>query len=402
MWVAAATVHQQCHGPLAMPTAGSHHVCLLCDDGSAVAIGSNRFGQCDIPVLREGLRYTQVAAGGTFTVLLCSDGTTRMCGFAQGFWVPLGWDFPEGTHITQLAAGYQHIVAVLSDGEAKAVSTASQDHDFDYLHMPKASDMGAYFTQAAAGFAHTVLLCSDGQAIGIGSNSSHQLHIPALHDGRSYVSVSASSHATGLVRSDGSAIICGLYTRDKQCVHFTPQEAGVKYTQLAICGEYAVLLRSDGTVDAFTGSSRNYSIPMLSHDVVYTQCAVGYMHNTLLRSDGTAITTGWDEVIPDLPNGRRYVPTTFQQPVFIVQLFFEHDGRQSYAIVCRGMAGDELARFVVASPGWSRQGMVHASIRSVVGMPGHQLRLIMQDGFLSSVREVNYATTWTELIGWVD
>ena len=48
---------------------------FLRSDGTAVACGNNRDGQCDIPALEEGVTYTQVATGGYHTVLLRSDGT---------------------------------------------------------------------------------------------------------------------------------------------------------------------------------------------------------------------------------------------------------------------------------------------------------------------------------------
>ena len=56
------------------------HTVLLRNDGTAVACGENRFEQCNLPALDEGLTYTQVAAGGFHTVLLRSDGTAVACG----------------------------------------------------------------------------------------------------------------------------------------------------------------------------------------------------------------------------------------------------------------------------------------------------------------------------------
>merc|ERR1712159_978354 len=60
--------------------AGVCHTVLLKSDGTAVACGHNRNGQCSIPPLDEGLTYTQVAAGACHTVLLKSDGTAVACG----------------------------------------------------------------------------------------------------------------------------------------------------------------------------------------------------------------------------------------------------------------------------------------------------------------------------------
>lgn len=61
--------------------AGEGHTVLLRSDGFAVARGSNRFGQCDLPALRGGgACYVAVAAGGRHTVLLRSDGRAAACG----------------------------------------------------------------------------------------------------------------------------------------------------------------------------------------------------------------------------------------------------------------------------------------------------------------------------------
>ena len=56
------------------------HSVLLRSDGTAVAFGTNRYGQCDIPPLEEGVKYVQVSAGEHHTVLLRSDGTAVACG----------------------------------------------------------------------------------------------------------------------------------------------------------------------------------------------------------------------------------------------------------------------------------------------------------------------------------
>jgi hypothetical protein len=48
---------------LAMVSANVANTALLGSDGTAVAIGDNERGQCDIPLLDEGVSYTQISAG---------------------------------------------------------------------------------------------------------------------------------------------------------------------------------------------------------------------------------------------------------------------------------------------------------------------------------------------------
>ena len=61
-------------------SAGANHTVLLRSDGSAVAIGNNTHGQCNIPPLKEGMAYIQISAGISHTVLIRSDG----CAVAVG------------------------------------------------------------------------------------------------------------------------------------------------------------------------------------------------------------------------------------------------------------------------------------------------------------------------------
>ena len=53
-------------------------------DGTAVACGQNKEGQCSISPLHEGVMYTQVAAGYALTVLLKSDGTVLATNWFAG------------------------------------------------------------------------------------------------------------------------------------------------------------------------------------------------------------------------------------------------------------------------------------------------------------------------------
>ena len=53
---------------------------LVRSDGRALVWVCNRWGQCNIPALVEGVTYTQVDTGDKHTVLLVSDGTVAACG----------------------------------------------------------------------------------------------------------------------------------------------------------------------------------------------------------------------------------------------------------------------------------------------------------------------------------
>ena len=63
-----------------MDAVGLLHTALLRSDGSAVAIGQNANGQCNIPPLDEGTVYIQMSAGNSYAVLLRCDGNAVAIG----------------------------------------------------------------------------------------------------------------------------------------------------------------------------------------------------------------------------------------------------------------------------------------------------------------------------------
>ena len=82
------------------------------------ACGDNSHGQCDIPELDWGIWYTQVSAGIRHTVLLRSDGMAVVCGQLRGMTIPV---LPEGMTYTQVVAsstGPGWTALLRSDGTA--------------------------------------------------------------------------------------------------------------------------------------------------------------------------------------------------------------------------------------------------------------------------------------------
>jgi hypothetical protein len=111
-----------------------------------VACGSNHYGQCDIPLLDEGISYTQVSAGCTHTVLLRSDGT----------------------------------------------AVASGGNFFGECNIPRL-DEGISYTAVSAGRLHTVLLRSHGTDVACGSNYYGQCNIPSLKSWRDFLTFAPAS-----------------------------------------------------------------------------------------------------------------------------------------------------------------------------------------------------------------
>eukprot|EP00438_Fugacium_kawagutii_P033996 Skav211211 [mRNA] locus=scaffold934:85694:86911:- [translate_table: standard] len=346
-----------------MVAASCCHTVLLRSDGSAVACGRNDEGQCDIPpLLKGGLTYTQVSAGGYHTVLLRSDGSAVACGenrYGQCD-IPslLSWRewlarrSPKFRY-TQVAAGGMHTVLLRSDGSAVACGSNS----LGQCDIPPLGD-GVTYAQVA-GNAHTVLLRSDGSAVACGYNENRQCDIPPLDDGLTYTQVSAGGIHTVLLRSDGSAVACGFYI-DGRC-DIPPLKGGLTYTQVSAGDFHTVLLRSDGSAVA-CGRNRDgqCEIPLLHDGVTYTQVSAGYWHTVLLRSDGSAVACGENRYgqcdIPSLLSWREwlarrspklgYVPdfkVMTRKPDRILQLDFLHEG-DAMILRCVGLDGEEVVR----------------------------------------------------------
>ena len=83
------------------------------------------------------------------------------------------------------------------------------------------------------------------QCCGSGRNSQGQCKIPILDTdtGMSYAGISARNWNTMLLRSDGSAIACGM--NDCGSIGDIPLHEGLPYTQVSAGGDHVVLLQSD-------------------------------------------------------------------------------------------------------------------------------------------------------------
>ena len=113
---------------------------MLKSDGTAVAVGDNHDGQCDIPTLPDCVTYVQLACGRWHSVLIRSDGAA------------VAWGCNE----------------------------------YGCCDIPALIDGVSYTHVASIGDAHTVLLTSDGNAVVCGWNQCGQCNIPVLPPGITY------------------------------------------------------------------------------------------------------------------------------------------------------------------------------------------------------------------------
>eukprot|EP00929_Paragymnodinium_shiwhaense_P093398 TRINITY_DN5354_c1_g1_i1.p1 TRINITY_DN5354_c1_g1~~TRINITY_DN5354_c1_g1_i1.p1 ORF type:complete len:355 (+),score=92.51 TRINITY_DN5354_c1_g1_i1:49-1113(+) len=196
---------------------GARHIALLSDDGQVVLCGSNSDGQsalekldpkpddlCGVLDLPAGVRFAKVIAGQYHTIAIQDDGVAVAIG--DNNWgqceVP---ELPAGIRYIDGAAGVFHSLLIRDDGQAVAFG----DNREGQLQVPELS-LGSCYVDVAAGDYHSVLLRDDGEAFVFGANKFGQCIVPTLPEGTKYgnlVVVVSAVMTVGEIRSTGDLLV---------------------------------------------------------------------------------------------------------------------------------------------------------------------------------------------------
>ncbi len=232
--------------------AGDEHTLTLNSDGTVAAWGGNNKGQLGdnsfnyrnepVAVMSSGVlagkTVVAVAAGGSHSLALCSDGTVAAWGanhFGQlgtntptdGNSVPLAVmssGVLSGKTVVAVAAGYAHSMALCSDGTLAAwgwnyhgqLGNNSTNENFS---VPVAVVRGGVLSSktvvtVAAGGKHSLALCSDGTVAAWGANDDGDLGNNSTSDSSVPVAVTSSGVLAGktvvavAAASDHSLALC--------------------------------------------------------------------------------------------------------------------------------------------------------------------------------------------------
>lgn len=187
---------------------GSAHNLAVCSDGTVLSWGSNSKGQLgingltqsDVPVLVDtsgvlsGKRVIAVAAGGSHSLALCSDGTVATWGWnyagslgngnATDSPVPVLVDTSgvlAGKTVVAIDAGWHHSIALCSDGTVvtwgwNGYGGQLGNNSSLSSSVPVAVDTsgvlyGKQVAAIAAGGNHNLVLCRDGSLVTWGDNT---------------------------------------------------------------------------------------------------------------------------------------------------------------------------------------------------------------------------------------
>ncbi|HQF39427.1 MAG TPA: choice-of-anchor Q domain-containing protein, partial [Opitutaceae bacterium] len=308
---------------------GFEHSLALCSDGTVAAWGRNMGGQLgnnsttssSVPVAVSmiggtsalaGKTVVAVAAGESYSLALCSDGTVAAWGrnsFGQlgnnsttDSLVPVAVNTASGTSalsgktVVAVSAGTVHSLALCSDGTVAAwgfntygslgnASTAPSGVPVAVNTGSGTSALsGKTVVAVSAGGRHSLALCSDGTVAAWGSNDSGQLGNNSAPDSPVPVAVNTGSGTSAL--------------------------SGKTVVAVAAGGRHSLALCSDGTVAAWgsndSGQLGNNSAPdspvpvavntgsgmsALSGKTVVAVSAGG-RHSLALCNDGTVATWG--------------------------------------------------------------------------------------------------------------
>lgn len=244
-------------------SAGNYHTVGVCNDGTVVAVGDNRYGQCDVSGWTD---IVSVSAGFYHTIGLRNDGTVVAAGpndYGQ-------CNVSNWTDIVAVSAGANHTVGLRSDGTV----VAAGDNGEDVCSVDDWTDIVAI----AAGGAHTVGLRSDGTVVATGWNSDGQCDVSNWKD---IVAISAGHFHTAGLRSNGTVTAIGDDWGNAL-------EVGGWTDIVTICtgDSHTAGIRSDGTVVATRKYKNDREIIGWS-DIV--AISAGEHHTVGLRSNGTVI-----------------------------------------------------------------------------------------------------------------
>jgi alpha-tubulin suppressor-like RCC1 family protein len=293
--------------------AGQAHSLAICSDGTIAAWGWNSSGQLGnnsmsdsrLPVLVDqsgvlaGKTVVSIAAGGSHSLALCSDGTIAAWGYNDNGQlgnntrtnssVPVLLEDTgvlAGKTVVSLVAGGYHNLALCSDGTIAAWgwNTAGQlgNGMLTNSSVPVAVNAtgilsGKFVMQISAGLEHSLALCSDGTVTAWGLNTSGQLGNGNMINSKTPVLVSQS----GVL-------------------------VGKNVVSVAAGGYYSVALCSDGKITAWglnrsgqlgNNNTTNSNIPVIINqsgvlaDKTVVSVAAGDSHGIALCSDGSM--TGW-------------------------------------------------------------------------------------------------------------
>ena len=243
------------------------HTVGLKADGTVVAVGYNKYGRCNVSGWRD---IVAISAVFGYTVGLKADGTVVAVGENKdGQCNVNGW-----RDIVAISAGSRHTVGLKADGTVVAVgeNKDGQCNVSGWRDIVSISAVGG----------RTVGLKADGTVVAVGNNCDGQCNVSGWRD---IVSISANfGHTVGL-KADGTVVAVG-YNKYGQC----NVNGWRDIVAISAVGSRTVGLKADGTVVA-VGENKDGQCNVSGwRDIV--AISAGVYHTVGLKADGTVVAVG--------------------------------------------------------------------------------------------------------------
>ena len=247
--------------------AESDHIVALKEDGTAVAIGNNEYGQCDVA---DWTNLVAIDAGFLYTVGLKADGTVLAAGYNDDG----RCNVSDWTGITAIRAGRYHTVGLKTNGTVVAVG----DNDLGQCDVADWTDI----TAISARENHTVGLKADGTVVAVGYNDDGRCNVSDWTD---ITAIRAGSYHTVGLKADGTVVAAGN-NKDGQCdVSDWTDIVAIKATY-----KHTVGLKADGTVVAVGFNEYGQCDVSDWTDIIAIDAAT--FHTVGLKADGTVVAIG--------------------------------------------------------------------------------------------------------------
>jgi len=275
--------------------------------GSLAVWGDSEFGQLDTSSLDPKNNYFAVAAGGTHSLALFSDGTVNTYGTIAGWGNNDAGQLdymPTATDVVQVSAGWHHSIALHADG---TVTTWGETLNHQQDNTPS----GSNFVAVSAGYVHNLALKEDGSIVIWGNTTYGQKK--NMPTGDDYVAISAGTvHNVALNYSYGTPSLRLWGDNAKGQLNGAPTS-----TLMAISagGNFTDGLNTDGSLVSW-GSNEGgattgvpVSESLTSSPYVFTKIAAGGLHSIAIRDDGSLM--GWGNnsfmQLTNIPEGNGFV-----------------------------------------------------------------------------------------------
>ena len=243
------------------------HIVALKEDGTAVAIGNNEYGQCDVA---DWTNLVAIDAGFLYTVGLKADGTVLAAGYNDDG----RCNVSDWTDITAIRAGSYHTVGLKTNGTVVAVG----DNDLGQCDVADWTDI----TAISAREHHTVGLKADGTVVAVGYNDDGRCNVSDWTD---ITAIRAGSYHTVGLKADGTVVAAGN-NKDGQCdVSDWTDIVAIKATY-----KHTVGLKADGTVVAVGFNKYGQCDVSDWTDIIAIDAAT--FHTVGLKADGTVVAIG--------------------------------------------------------------------------------------------------------------